>query len=114
EPSLWEFWLPYLIVLVVLSAGFAVLLYRTGRWTWPLVALNAVLGLAVAIPFAVLVWRGELLNPAFLDALGWGEVFRAGAPGAIASSLAIVGIQVWAIGDSIWKTVRADRLGRRS
>lgn len=113
DPALWSFWLPYLIVVVVLSAGFSVLLYRVGRWTWPLVALNAVLGLAATIPFAVLVWRGELLNPDFLDLLGWGGVFAAGEPGALASGLALVGIQLWSIGDSVVKTVRGGRMARR-
>ena len=114
DPALWSFWLPYLIVVVVLSAGFSVLLYRTGRWTWPLVALNAVLGLAATIPFVLLVWQGALLNPAFLDLLGWGGVFAAGEPGAVASGVALVVILIWSIGDSVVKTVRADRLGRRS
>lgn len=114
NPDLWSFWLPYLIVVMVLSAGFAVLLYRTGRWTWPLVALNAVLGLAVAIPFGVLLWTGELLNPAFLDALGWDGVFGAGGSGTLASTVAFAVILVWAIVDSVWKTVKADRLRRRA
>jgi hypothetical protein len=112
-PALWSFWVPYLIVIVVLSAGFAVLLYRTGRWTWPLVALNAALGLAVTIPFAVLVWNADVLNPAFVEALGWQGVFGPGASGSVASALALVAILIWSIGDSIWKTVAADRLGRR-
>lgn len=112
-PALWSFWIPYLIAMMVLSAAFAVLLYRTGRWTWTLVAVNAALSLAVVVPFAVLVGRGELLNPAFVDALGWQDVFAAGAPGAVASTIAIVAIMIWSIGDSIWRTIAADRLGRR-
>ena len=113
EPSLWSLWIPYLMVLLVLSAGFAVLLYRTGRWTWPLVALNAALGLAVTIPFVVLVWNGELLNPALVEALSWQGVFGPGASGSVSSAIAIALILIWSIGDSIWKTVAADRLGRR-
>src|SRR5690606_10091964 len=110
EPSLWSFWLPYLIVLMVLSAGFAVLLYRTGRWTWPLVALNAALGLAVTIPFAVLIWQGELLNPAFVGALGWSETFEMGGPGAVIAAISLGVILLWSIGDSMWKLVAANRL----
>lgn len=112
-PALWSFWLPYLIVMMVLAAGFAVALYRTGRWTWPLVAVNAVLSLAVAIPFAVLMATGELLNPEFVDALGWERVFAAGGSGAVACAVAIVAIALWSIGESIWKTVKADRLAAR-
>jgi hypothetical protein len=112
-PALWSFWLPYLIVIMVLSAGFAVLIYRTGRWTWPLVALNAALGLAVVIPFLALVGNGELFNPAFAEALGWQAVLAPGGPGAVASSIGAGAILVWTIVDSAIKTVRADRLLRR-
>lgn len=114
EPTLWSFWLPYVIVLMVLSAGFAVLLYRTGRWTWPLVALNAVLGLAVTIPFVVLIWQGELLNPAFVGAVGWADIFDRGGPGSIVAAVSLGIILLWSIGDSAWKTVAANRLSARS
>lgn len=113
-PSLWSFWIPYLIVMMVLSAGFAVLLYRTGRWTWPLVALNAALGLAVTIPFVVLVGTGELFNPVFVDELGWGAILAPGGSAAVASSIAIGAILIWSIIDSVWKLLKADRLSRRS
>lgn len=36
QEQLWEFWLPYIIVLLVLEAVFAVLLYAAGRWTYAL------------------------------------------------------------------------------
>lgn len=112
-PTLWSFWLPYLIVAIVLAAGVAVLLYRAGRWTWPLVAVNAALGLAVTIPFAVLIWTGQLINPAFLEAIGWTRVFAAGEPGAMWSAVALCAILIWSIAESIWKTVKAERLEAR-
>jgi hypothetical protein len=114
DPTLWSFWLPYLIVIVVLAAGFAVLLYRVGRWTWPLVALNAILGAAVTIPFVVLLRGGELVNPEFLEAFGWERVFAVGGVATIALSVVAVGILLWSIGDSIWKTIQAGRAARLS
>ena len=71
NPELWSFWLPYTLVIIVLEVLFAVALYAVGRWTWPLAIVNIALGLAFAIPAAWLFATHQVLNPAFLDELGW-------------------------------------------
>jgi hypothetical protein len=109
NPALWSFWLPYLIALAVLTGIFAVVLYRVGRWTWPLVAVNAVLTIATIGPMVWLVATGAALNEAYLDRLGWAEFVAAGSPGATIASIALVAIGGWAIADSVIKTVQADR-----
>lgn len=114
DPDLWSFWLPYFLVLTAASLVFAIVLYRRGGWTWPLVVVNAVLTIATTAPLVWLLATGNLLNEPFLDRLGWTDYFAAGAPGATASSIALVAIGLWAIADGAWKTVRAERLARRS
>lgn len=109
NPELWSFWLPYLIVLAVLTAVFAVVLYRVGRWTWPLVVVNAVLTVATIGPIAWLVWTGAALNEAYLDRLGWADFVAAGSPSATLTGAVLVGIAAWSIIDSVIKTVRASR-----
>src|SRR5690606_31005587 len=112
DPALWSFWLPYLIVMTALAAVFAIVLYRAGRWTWPLVAVNAVLTVATTVPIVWLVWTGALLNDAFLDHYGWGEYVAAGSPAAVATAAGIVLVGVWAIIDGAYKAVRADQMAR--
>jgi hypothetical protein len=109
DPALWSFWLPYLIVLTLLTGVFAVVLYRVGRWTWPLAAVNAVLTIATIGPIAWLVWTGAALNEAYLDRLGWADFVAAGSPSATLTAVALGGIGAWAIIDSVIKTVRASR-----
>jgi hypothetical protein len=109
NPELWSFWLPYLIALAILTAIFAVVLYRVGRWTWPLVVVNAALTVATIGPIVWLVATGAALNVAYLDRLGWADFVAPGSPSATVSSIALVGIGGWAIADSVIKTVQASR-----
>jgi hypothetical protein len=109
NPDLWSFWLPYLIALAVLTAIFAVVLYRVGRWTWPLVVVNAIITIATIGPIIWLVSTGIALNEAYLDRLGWADFVAPGSPGATVTAIALVAIAGWAIADSVIKTVQADR-----
>jgi hypothetical protein len=108
NPALWSFWLPYLIALAVLTAISAVVLYRVGRWTWPLVVVNAALTIATIGPMVWLVSTGAALNEAYLDRLAWAEFVAAGSPGATIASIALVGIAGWSIADMAIKTVRTE------
>ncbi len=78
NPELWSFWLPYFIGLAVLEAVFAVVLHRTRRWTVPLAIVNTVLALAFAIPAMILLWSGDVMNPAFAERLELTALFSAG------------------------------------
>lgn len=112
DPALWSFWLPYLLVLTAAAVVVAIALYRAGHWTWPLIAVNAVIAIATTVPLVVLLTTGQLFNERYFDRLGWTEFLGAGSPGATVTSIALVVIALWAIGDSIWKSAKAKRLGR--
>ncbi|GIF78367.1 permease prefix domain 1-containing protein [Asanoa siamensis] len=71
DPALWTFWLPYLMVVLVLTAGLEIAKYRAGGWTWPLVGVNAVLNVAFAVPVVWLLLRDRLLNPDFVARFEW-------------------------------------------
>jgi hypothetical protein len=108
------FWVSYFLVFTVLAAVLAVALYRRGRWTWLLVGLHAAIAVAVTVPLVWLIVNGMLIDPAFLDQLGWTGVVGALTVGAIAVSVSLVAVAIWAIGDTVWKAVKADRLERRA
>jgi len=113
-PELWSFWLPYFFGILALAAGVSVLVYRRGRWTWPLVLANGALGLAVTVPFIALLWSQQLFNEVFLEELGWQNVFLAGTPGTIIATVGAAVFAIWGIVDTGWKAVKADRMGRSS
>ena len=65
DPSLANFWLPLLIVILVALVGFRIVLHLVGRWTMPMAVAHAVLSLAFAGPLVYLALNGVLVNPAF-------------------------------------------------
>ncbi|WP_446219754.1 HAAS signaling domain-containing protein [Micromonospora sp. IBHARD004] len=71
DPALWGFWLPVLLAVLVATVGLEIAKYRAGRWTWPLVAANAVLDLAFAVPVAWLLLTDRLLNPELVRRFEW-------------------------------------------
>ncbi|WP_433392658.1 permease prefix domain 1-containing protein [Micromonospora sp. KLBMP9576] len=71
DPALWSFWLPFLIAVLVATIGLEIAKYRAGRWTWPLVAVNALLDLAFAVPVVWLMSTDRLLNPDFVARFEW-------------------------------------------
>ena len=109
-----SFWVTYVLILTVLAAVLAVVLFRRGRWTWLLVGLHAAIAIAATVPLVWLVLTGQLVSPAFLDELGWTATVGAGSVGAIGASVALGAIAIWAIGDTVWKAVKADRMERSS
>ncbi|MFE9957842.1 permease prefix domain 1-containing protein [Micromonospora sp. NPDC005299] len=106
DPALWSFWLPALIVVLVATMGLEIAKYRAGRWTWPLVAVNAVLELAFAVPLIWLLLTDRLLNPALIERFAWlreggtDDVTRIAAVGTAA-------VVVWAVIDSAVKARKA-------
>jgi len=107
DPTLWSFWLPYFLALTVVAAAFAIVLFRVGRWTGVLVAVNALITVAATVPVVWLIATGQLINPEFLDEFGWGRYVAEGSPGAIATAAAIAGISAWSIIDSVVKAYRS-------
>ncbi|MGC4792358.1 permease prefix domain 1-containing protein [Micromonospora sp. DT178] len=106
DPALWSFWLPFLIAVLVATIGLEIAKYRTGRWTWPLVAVNAVLGLAFAVPVIWLMSTDRLLNPEFVARFEWlgeGDNLNLVATAVIAGTVLVT---LWDILDSAVKTYR--------
>ncbi|MGN9813029.1 HAAS signaling domain-containing protein [Micromonospora sp. BQ11] len=107
DPALWGFWLPFLIAVLVASVALEIAKYRAGRWTWRLVAVNAVLNLAFAVPVIWLMSTDRLLNPdvvARFEWLGEGDNLTTVATVVVVSTILIV---LWDIADSVVKAVRA-------
>ncbi|MEH0973963.1 permease prefix domain 1-containing protein [Micromonospora sp. CPCC 205546] len=106
DPALWSFWLPFLIAVLVATIGLEIAKYRTGRWTWPLVAVNALLGLAFAVPVIWLMSTDRLLNPDFVARFEWlgeGDNLDLVATTVIAGTVLVT---LWDILDSAVKTWR--------
>ncbi|MFU8875191.1 permease prefix domain 1-containing protein [Micromonospora sp. SL4-19] len=71
DPALWGSWLPVLLAVLVASIGLELAKYRARRWTWPLVAVRAVLDLAFAVPLVWLLLTDRLLNPELVQRFEW-------------------------------------------
>ncbi|MGW9197421.1 permease prefix domain 1-containing protein [Micromonospora chersina] len=106
DPALWSFWLPALIVVLVATMGLEIAKYRAGRWTWPLVAVNAVLNLAFAAPLVWLLLTDRLLNPALIERFAWLREGGAEDVAQIATVVTVV-VVVWDVIDSAVKARKA-------
>ncbi|MET8835197.1 permease prefix domain 1-containing protein [Micromonospora sp. NPDC004540] len=106
DPALWNFWLPALIVVLVATMGLEIAKYRAGRWTWPLVAVNAVLNLSFAVPLVWLLLTDRLLNPALIERFAW---LREGGAEDVAQIATVVTavVVVWDVIDSAVKARKA-------
>ncbi|MGW3784511.1 permease prefix domain 1-containing protein [Micromonospora chokoriensis] len=104
DPALWSFWLPALIVVLVLSVIFEIVKYRIGRWTWGLFGVKALLNLAFSVPLAWLALSDRLLNPALGERLSW--VAEADNRDAIGLAIAVgtAAVVVWDLVDTARKT----------
>lgn len=104
DPALWSFWLPYLIVVLLVGAGVEWMRYRARGWTWGYFAANTVLDLAFAVPVIVLLAAGSLFNPAFTSAVDWWP--EAGGPASVVILVCVAGVALWDIADTARKTPR--------
>lgn len=55
---MWDFWIPWFLVLAALEIAFALVLFAIGRWTWSLAWANVALNLAFAVPAVGLLLGG--------------------------------------------------------
>ncbi len=109
DPALWSFWLPFLMAVLVATVGLEIVKYRAGRWTWPLVGVNAVLNLAFAAPVIWLMSTDRLLNPDFVARFGWlGEDDNLNVVAAIVVAGTVL-VAVWDTAESALKAYRARR-----
>ncbi|MRX42294.1 hypothetical protein [Agromyces kandeliae] len=104
SPDLWSFWIPWFLVLIGLEMVFATAIYAWG-WNWWLAIVNLLLNVAFAVPALWLFTTGRLVNPEFLDVVGWpwGE-----AGGIVVTIIvfAVIAVSVWDVIDGVIKTVR--------
>ncbi|KPN22417.1 permease prefix domain 1-containing protein [Arthrobacter sp. Edens01] len=107
QEDLWSFWLPYVIVLLVLEAGFAVVLYLAGRWTYAFAAVNTVLALAFMVPVLWLLSTDQVFDWSFLANVDWGADASTWIAGITAATVLVIG--VWDIGDGFIKAWKAGR-----
>lgn len=71
DSGLWSSWLPVLIAAMVAEAVVAVLAYRRGRWTWPLVGAFSVASLTFSIPAIWLLLSETFFDPRFVAEVEW-------------------------------------------
>ena len=113
DPALWSFWLPYFIVVSILEIVFAVVVWRRGRWTYGLAAINAVLGAMFAIP-AIWLWQNDLLlNPALVEAASAETGEWLGITGMV-TAIVIVAAVAWDAIDAFLKARRASGAAARA
>jgi hypothetical protein len=112
DPALWSFWLPFLVLVCLASAGLELWRYRNG-WTVPGFVATVVLTLASAGPIAWLADSERLLNPEFVEAVGMSsEAFDILTKVVVAGAVLVA---LWEIGEAAWRTFvrnRAPELGR--
>ena len=107
QEDLWSFWLPYVIVLLVIEAGFAVVLYLAGRWTYAFAAVNTVLALAFVVPVLWLLAMDRVFDWAFLANVDWGADASTWIAGITAAVVLFIGL--WDIADGFLKAWKSGR-----
>lgn len=74
DPALNEFWIPWLVVVIVMSLVLTITVFLHGRWTIWLAVANTVLNLAFAGPVIWLLLNDRVLSPQFVDAMAQAPV----------------------------------------
>lgn len=69
DRTLWSFWIPWFLVLLLVEIAFTYVRWRRGGWTWTLATVNLILNLAFTIPAVWLVSEGRLLDPPLVAAI---------------------------------------------
>lgn len=104
DPALWSFWIPWFLVLLVLEAVFAIVIYLRG-WTWTMAGLNVLLNAAFAIPAVWLFVTGQLFAPEFVEAIGWPWGEGSDVTAAVLL-IVVIGVTVWDVVDGFIKAAR--------
>ncbi|MFD4423153.1 permease prefix domain 1-containing protein [Agromyces sp. NPDC058484] len=106
DPDLWSLWIPYFLGLIVLEVVFAVVIYLRG-WSWTMAGLNVLLNIAFTVPALWLFLSGQLLDPAFVEAVGWPWSDDASTPVVAVILVVVIGVTVWDIVDGFLKAARS-------
>lgn len=109
DPSLGWGGFAFFTALALVELGFRLALYRAGRWTIALAAINTLRDLAFAVPFITLLMSARLLNPEFLERADIVGVFGPSDAGTI-TMLVIVLVAVSASITAGWnQAIKARR-----
>jgi hypothetical protein len=105
DPDLWSFWLPLILVLLLVELAFEVVKFRSG-WSYRLASVNTVLAAVFAAPLVYLAATEQLLNPAAVAGLQ--EDWSAFDP-SVAHTVVLVSAVVIAVWDTVdgWLKTRA-------
>lgn len=109
DPALAGTWGLWFVGVAVAEIAFAVVVYASRRWTWPIAAVNAALDAAFVLPAVWLLLTNRLLSPelqAEMDRIGAGAAV---APSVAVISMVLVGVFGW---DAIDGFLRARRGAR--
>lgn len=109
DPALRATWFPWLIAVAVARIVFTLIVYASGRWTWPTAAVNAALDAAFALPLLWLLQTGQLLSPETVA-----EMESIGAAAAIGPTTAVVMVTIvaftgWDALDGLLRARRASK-----
>ena len=69
DPAMWDFWFPYLIVVLSIEIVFEIVKYRVGSWTWGLASVNLAINALFAVPLVYLLATDRVFAPEFLAVL---------------------------------------------
>jgi hypothetical protein len=108
DPANWSFWWPYLIVVLILEALYAVWLSRRGAWSHTVTLVNAALAVLFTVPVVWLAATGRFFNPAWIATLNWGDI----DPLEWLPGMVIVIAVAGALYDVVEVAVRAERARR--
>lgn len=103
DSSMWDFWFPYLIVVLGLEIVFEIIKYRIGAWNWGLASMNLAFNALFAVPAVYLLATNQVFNPDFETA----------APGAsVPINAVIIGLIVIAASIDVVQAFRKAYLAR--
>ncbi len=108
SPTLWPWWIGALFLLMVFEAMLAISVYARGRWDVGSATVNLCLNLAIALPAVWLLMDGQLINPAFFDAvIPADSVATVRGVLATLTGFGIVAVAAWDSVDAFVKARRA-------
>ncbi|BBH67529.1 hypothetical protein ACTI_42140 [Actinoplanes sp. OR16] len=105
NPDNWTSWWPYLIVVLILEAVYALWLFRRNAWTHTVTIVNAVLALLFAGPVVWLLQTDRFFNPDWVATLDWGTTKPLDWLTAIITVIVVVGT----VYDIIDVAIKAER-----
>ncbi len=107
HPSIVDWWVPLLVLVLLTLLGFRIMLHILGRWTMPMAVAHAVLSLAFALPIVYLALTGTLVNPAFAAAVGYPPLAEGDGPVMVLIAIGVTLVSVWEIFDGFRQARRS-------